>query len=236
MLSYEVFVKSLPFVLSGLKLTVLLTLFGFVIGQILALPLGLALYSRRWWLRAPAAFYTFIIRGSPLLVQIYIIYYGFSQFPAVRDSLFWPVLREPFYCALIAIGLNSAAYMAEIIAGALRKIPPGQQEACLSLGLPNRYTFRDVLLPQMYQAIFPMIGSEMILVLKASALASAITLMEMIGMAKLFFSRTYTPFEPFIAAGILYLLIGLVISIAFRFLEKQLFISVNTGSWNPLKR
>ncbi|AQS41157.1 MAG: Octopine transport system permease protein OccM [Candidatus Tokpelaia hoelldobleri] len=236
MLSYEVLLKSFPFVLSGLKLTVILTVCSFVIGQVLALPLGLALYSRRWWLRVPAAFYTFIIRGSPLLVQIYIIYYGFSQFPAVRDSIFWPVLKEPFYCALLAIGLNSAAYMAEIIAGALRKIPPGQQEACLSLGLPNRYKFRDVLLPQMYRAIFPMIGSEMILVLKASALASAITLMEMIGMAKLFFSRAYTPFEPFIAAGILYLLIGLVISIAFRVLEKRLFIPASAGSWNPLKR
>ncbi|QTG16963.1 ABC transporter permease subunit (plasmid) [Agrobacterium tumefaciens] len=221
-MSYDVFVQAIPVVLTGLKLTLIITLLSFVLGQVFALPIGLALASRSRLLKWPAAVYTFLIRGSPLLVQLFILYYGLAQFSAVRSSVFWPVIRDPLNCAIIAIGLNSAAYAAVIVAGGLKHLPAGQLEACVSLGLSRFSRMRHILLPQVYRAIFPSIGNEMVLVLKASSLASAVTVMEISGAARAFTSKTYAPFEVFIVAGIVYLAIGFVFGLAFKSLERRL--------------
>ncbi|ANH08243.1 ABC transporter permease [Shinella sp. HZN7] len=221
-MSYEILLQSIPIVYAGLKLTLIVTLAGFVLGQVLALPLGLALTARSPLLRWPVATLTFLLRGSPLLVQLFILYYGLAQFDAVRASVIWPIIREPVNCAIIAIGLNSAAYVAVIIAGGLKRLPPGQAEACISLGLSRFSRMRDVLLPQVYRAILPSIGNELILVLKASSLASAVTVMEMSGAARAFTAKTYAPFEVFIVAGLLYLAIGFLFGIAFRFVERRI--------------
>lgn len=220
-MSYDVFLQAIPVVLVGLKLTLLITLLAFIVGQIFALPIGLALASSSRFLRWPAATYTFLIRGSPLLVQLFIIYYGLSQFSSVRNSAVWPIIKEPLNCAIIAIGLNSAAYVAVIVGGGLKRLPPGQLEACISLGLSRRSRMTYVLLPQVYRAIFPSIGNELILVLKGSSLASAVTVMEMSGAARAFTSKTYAPFEVFIVAGILYLAIGFVFGIIFKNVERR---------------
>ncbi len=194
---------------------------GFAIGQVCALPVALALAARSPLLRWPAATYTFLVRGSPLLVQLFIVYYGLAQFPAVRASIVWPILRDPFDCAVLTIGLNSAAYMAVIVAGGLRRLPAGQTEACISLGLSRRSRLTHVLLPQVYRAIFPSIGNELVLVLKASSLASAVTVMEMSGAARSFTARTYAPFEVFTVAGFLYLAVGLLFAVAARLVERR---------------
>ncbi len=221
-MSYEILLQSMPIVFSGLKLTLIITLAAFVLGQVLALPIGLALTAKSRLLRWPMTTYTFLVRGSPLLVQLFILYYGLAQFSAVRASPIWPIIREPVNCAIIAIGLNSAAYVAVIIAGGLKRLPAGQTEACISLGLSKASRLREVLLPQVYRAIFPSIGNELILVLKASSLASAVTVIEMSGAARAFTAKTYAPFEVFIVAGILYLAVGFVFGIAFRFIERRI--------------
>lgn len=220
-MSLDVFIAALPVVLQGLWLTVVITFASFVLGQILMLPIGLALNARSALLRWPALTYTFVLRGSPLLVQLFIIYYGLAQFKAVRDSIFWPILRDPLYCAILAIGLNSAAYMAVILSGALKRLPPGQAEAAVSLGLSRTDRLRYVLLPQVLRNLLPNLGNESILVLKASALGGAVTLMELTGVSRAFNARTFAPFEVFIAAGLLYLGIGFILTLAFRWLERR---------------
>jgi ABC-type arginine/histidine transport system permease subunit len=151
-----------------------------------------------------------MVRGSPLLVQLFIVYYGLGQVEAVRSSFLWPVLKSPLYCAIITIGLNSAAYMAEIIAGAIRQLPKGQFEAASALGLSRYVALVKVVFPQVYRTLLPAIGNELVLVMKGSTLASAVTVIEMTGAARIFVARTYAPFETFLIAGSVYLVMGAI--------------------------
>ncbi len=224
MLSFELFAPAFLAVKNGFALTVMITIVSFVVGQILALPLALALTSTNRLLRLSVSTYTFLIRGSPLLVQLFIVYYGLGQIEAVRHSFLWPLLRSPVYCAILAIGLNSAAYSAELLAGAMRQIPPGQSEAGSALGLHRGVLLLKILLPQAYRAILPPIGNELVLVMKGSTLASAVTVMEMTGAARVFVARSYAPFETFLIAGAIYLLMGAVLGRVFRFIEMRVAI------------
>jgi octopine/nopaline transport system permease protein len=200
-MSFDVVLPAFKAIKTGFSLTLLVTITSFAIGQLLALPIGLGLTSSNKWLRFLSSTYTFVVRGSPLLVQIFILYYGLGQVEFVRLSPAWPILRSALYCAIIAISLNSAAYMAEVIAGALRSLPKGRWEAADTLALSRGVRLRKIVLPQIYRAILPAIGNEIILVMKASTLASAITVMEMTGAARVFVARAYSPFEPFLIAG-----------------------------------
>lgn len=220
-MSYDILVKSIPVIVSGLKLTTAITLLSFLIGQLLALPIALARQSGVPILNVPALSYTFLVRGSPLLVQLFILYFGLAQIEWVRESAAWPILRNPVNCAILAIALNSAAYSAEILAGAIGQIPQGHWEACRTLGLPRLATLTSVILPQAYRNILPMLGNEIILVLKASSLASAVTVMEMTGAARSFVAQTYAPFEVFTVAGLAYLALGLTFSLVFRRIERR---------------
>jgi len=221
MLSFELFLPAFLAVKNGFVLTLTITLASFVLGQILALPLALALNSDAKALRIPASTYTFLVRGSPLLVQLFIVYYGLGQIEAVRQSFLWPMLRSPIYCAILAIGLNSAAYSAELLAGAIRQLPPGQWEAGRALGLRSGILMLKIILPQAYRAILPAIGNELVLVMKGSTLASAVTVMEMTGAARVFVAKSYAPFETFLIAGVIYLLLGAVFGRVFRFIETR---------------
>lgn len=219
MLSLDLLEPAFMAVKNGFLLTVSITLASFGLGQILALPISLALTSERRSLRLPASTYTFLVRGSPLLVQLFIIYYGLGQIEAVRNSVLWPVLRSPVYCAILAIGLNSAAYSAELLAGAIRQLPRGQWEAGRALGIRKWVLLMKIILPQAYRAVIPAIGNELVLVMKGSTLASAVTVMEMTGAARIFVARTYAPFETFLIAGTIYLLMGALFGRIFRFVE-----------------
>ncbi|HWT63479.1 MAG TPA: ABC transporter permease subunit, partial [Ochrobactrum sp.] len=134
-MSFELFLPAFKAIQHGIWLSLLITVSAFVVGQIFALPIALALTSPKKWLRYPASTYTFMVRGSPLLVQLFIVYYGLGQVEFIRESFLWPLLRSALYCAIITIGLNSAAYTAEVIAGAIRQLPKGQTEAASALGL-----------------------------------------------------------------------------------------------------
>ena len=208
-MSLSIILAALPAVLHGLWLTLLITAAAFLIGQVMAPPIALARRSRFWLLNATAFAYTFLLRGSPLLVQLFIVYYGFGQIAVIRHSFLWTFFREPLNCAVFTIGLNSAAYMAEVIAGSLKTMPRGQSEAARSLGIAPLQTVFYVLLPQVYRLILPLIGNELILVLKSSSLASTVTIVETTGAARLLVARTFAPFEIFTVAGLVYLLVGL---------------------------
>jgi putative lysine/arginine/ornithine/histidine/octopine transport system permease protein len=211
-----------PRLLEGAWLTVELVAISLLIGGALALPLALMRVSESLWLRAPAYAYIFFFRGTPLLIQIFLIYYGPGQFEAVRDSLVWTVLREPYWCALIALSLNTAAYTAEVLRGGIQGVPAGQVEAARAFGMSRALAYRRIVLPQAYRLALPAYGNEVILTLKGSALASTITLLDLTGQARTVVARTYMPVEIFFAAGCLYLVMTFVVVQVVRLVERRL--------------
>ena len=218
-MDFNVIIQYFPRLLEGAMTTIELVVVSGIIGSLLALPLGLARHSHRPWLYAFPYAYIFVFRGTPLLVQIFLVYYGASQFDAVRESILWPILREPFWCAIIAFTLNTSAYTAEIFRGAIQAIPQGEVEACKVVGMTKFQMYRRILLPRAFGIVLPAYGNEIILMLKGSALASTITILDLPGMARTIIARTYTPMEIFLAAGAIYLVISIVIIAIFRQIE-----------------
>jgi len=223
-MSPDLLLPALSAIQHGIWLTLLITLVSFAAGQLVALPLALALVSPFRSLRCCASTYTFMVRGSPLLVQLFIVYYGLGQVEAIRASFLWPLLKSALYCSIITIGLNSAAYSSEVIAGAIRQLPKGQSEAARALGLNKSVALLKVVLPQVYRSILPAIGNELVLVMKGSTLASAVTVMEMTGAARVFVARTYAPFETFLIAGAVYLIMGAIFGRIVRSVENRVAI------------
>jgi len=164
----------------------------------------------------------YFFRGTPLLVQIYLVYYGSGQFEAIRASFLWPYLSEAYWCAIIAFTLNTSAYTAEILRGALQSVPRGEVEAAEAVGMPPGLIWRRIRLPRAFRIALPAYSNEVILMLKGSALASTITLMDLTGVARTIIARTYTPMELFLAAGLLYVLLTFFILAGFRVLERRL--------------
>jgi octopine/nopaline transport system permease protein len=198
--------------LAGVPLTLELALLATVLGAALALGLALMRASGVAALDAAARLYVFAFRGTPLLVQIFLIYYGLGQFRAVRLSVLWPFLREPYWCAVLALTLNTAAYASEIIRGGLAAVPHGEIEAARACGMSRRLAFRRIVLPLVLRQALPAYGNELILMVKATSLASIITLMEITGIAAKLVSDTYRVIEVFVVAGALYLAINFVLT------------------------
>jgi polar amino acid transport system permease protein len=221
-MNLEVVIDNLPKLLEGALLTVELVLLALVLGMVFALPTALMRVSPNWLLRGPAYAYIFFFRGTPLLVQIFLIYYGLGQFDSVRESMLWPILREPFWCAIIAFALNTGAYTAEILRGAIEAVPKGQIEAARAFGMSRPVCYRRIILPQAWRIALPAYGNEVILMLKGSALASTITLLDLTGMARTIIARTYMPVEIFLAAGALYLALTFLFTNGYRLLERRL--------------
>ncbi|WP_457585034.1 ABC transporter permease [Ensifer canadensis] len=219
--------------LKGIPLALQLAAISIIAGGVLAFGLALMRISRRWWLDVPAQIYIFIFRGTPLLVQIYIIYYGLSQFDALRHSFAWPFLREAYWCAVIALALNTAAYSAEIIRGGLISVPAGQVEAARACGMSNTMLFRRIVLPLALRQMLPAYSNEVILMTKSTALASTITLMEITGIAAKLISASYRPVEVFICAGAIYLAINFILARLFAGLEHLVTPERRTPSTTP---
>lgn len=218
-MDFSVVVEYFPRLLEGAWVSLQLVLISIVLGGVFALPIALARISPVAWIRAIPFAYIFFFRGTPLLVQIFLVYYGASQFDAVRESILWPILKEPFWCAIIAFTLNTSAYTAEIFRGAIQAIPQGEVEACKVVGMSKVQMYRRILLPRAFGIVLPAYGNEIILMLKGSALASTITILDLTGMARTIIARTYTPMEIFLAAGGIYLIISIVIIAIFRQIE-----------------
>ena len=217
----SIFIDALPAFLDGVRVTLLLLAASILGGALLSLPLGLARASARPWLRGPAMAYTFVIRGTPLLVQLFMIYFGLAQFAWVRDSLAWPLLRSAWFCAWLALTLNTAAYTAEILAGALRAVPRGEVEAARSLGLSRAAVLRHVVLPAGLRRALPQYGNEVVQMLPATALASTVTLVEITRVARDVYANTFRTTEAFGTAAILYGALTAAIVYGFRALERR---------------
>ncbi|WP_265975285.1 ABC transporter permease [Brucella intermedia] len=208
--------------MSGVPLTLQLAASSIVFGAILALLFAMMRLSGVAVLDWIARLYVFVFRGTPLLVQIFIIYYGLSQFPVIRYSFLWPVLREPYWCAIIALTLNNAAYASEIIRGGLLSVPSGQIEAAKACGMSRFTCFRRVVMPLAIRQALPGYGNEMISMVKATSLASIITLMEVTGIAAKLIAESYRAIEVFVIAGAIYLAINFVLTRALMFAEYRL--------------
>ncbi len=221
MLDTRIMLEAVPRLLGGMALTLELTLAVLLVGALLAVPIAMAHESRHRSLRLGARGYMLLFRGTPALVQVFIVYYGLGQFEAVRQSVFWFVLRDAFWCAVIALGLNSGAYTGRLLAGALAAVPRGQIDAARTIGLTEMGVLRWVQLPQALRLATPAYGNEVILTLKATSLASTITLLELMGTARVLVSDTFAPYEIFLMTGVVYLLLTFVITRAFGWIERR---------------
>ncbi len=221
---YNNFQESLIFknffiVLSGLDNTILLLLISLPLGFILALIFALGRVSKIKILSRTIASYIFVIRGTPLLVQIYLIYFGLGSVKFIRESFLWYALKEPFWCGVIALTINTVAYGAEIFRGGIQSIEKGQLESGLSLGFNKLLLLRKIILPIAIRKVLPSYGNELILMVKATSLVSLTTYMEMTGLARKIMAKTFAPVEAFVAAGILYLFLNFLMVQFVKYLE-----------------
>ena len=211
------FPKLLSATLITLKLVSASLLFGIFLGTLFAILRT----GKNKFLKAFSYYYSYIFRGTPMLVQLFIIYFGLAQIEYLRSSFLWVILKEPYWCAIIAFALNTGAYTSEIIRSAFETIDKGTIEAGESLGISNSKIFYKIKLPIVLRQSLPAYGNEMILMLKGTSLASTVTLMDLTGVAKFIISTTYKPVEIFIVAGSIYLLITFLIHSLIKFLEKK---------------
>ena len=198
--------------LSGVPLTLELAGTSLGLGLVIALILAPMLHSGRPVLVWPIRGFVAAFRGTPLLVQIFLIYYGLGQFPEIRASFLWPFLREPYWCAVLALTLNTAAYASEIFRGGFLSVPHGQVEAARAAGMGPWLLCRRIMLPLAIRQALPGYGNEIVLMVKATSLASTITLMEITGIAAKLISETYRAVEVFVVAGVIYLAINFVVT------------------------
>lgn len=229
MSEWELLLKWTPKMFEGVQLTLELLAIAVVAGLTLAVPLGIARASRHWYVRALPYAYIFFFRGTPLLLQLFIVYYGLAQFDAVRQSALWPYLRDPYWCALVTMTMHTAAYIAEILRGAIHAIPVGEVEAARSLGMSKRQALLHIILPRAARIALPAYSNEIILMLKASAVVYTVTLFDIMGMTRTINARTYENMLFFCYAGVLYLLITLVLTRGFRLAERWLRVEAMQG-------
>ena len=213
--------EHLPRLLKAAKLTIELTLLSLFFGIFVGVFFAILRTSNNKILFYISYYYSYVLRGTPLLVQIFIIYFGLAQIEWIRESFLWIFLKEPYSCAILAFTLNTGAYSSEIFRSAFETINKGILEAAKGLGLNNINTFFKIKLPIAIRQSLPAYGNEMILMLKGTSLASTVTLLDLTGVAKHIISTTFRPVEVFIVAGCIYLLMTFIIHNFIKFLEKR---------------
>jgi arginine/ornithine transport system permease protein len=216
-MDFSLIIDSLPIYFDGLWTTVWLVLSALVIGLCVAIPLAIARNSDNYLLSLPSWGFIYFFRGTPLLVQLYLIYYGMDQFFPVKDTL-W---AHAWFCALVAFVLNTSAYTAEIIRGAINGLPRGEVEAAKAYGMSSWKTYRRIILPSALRRALPAYSNEVIFMLHGSAVAGIVTIMDLTGAARLVNSRYYAPFESFLAAGMFYMALTFIILWCFKKAEKR---------------
>lgn len=212
--------------LSGTFITIALTIGSLIIGACAAIFLTLGSLSQRWYLKIPINCYLFFIRGTPLLVQFFLIYFGSSQFEFIRNSFLWVILEKPFGCALIALAINTSAYTTVLFRGGVMSVPKGEVEACKALGMSWFTMMRRIILPRAFRIVLPAYSNEVILVLKGTSLASTITLLDLMGVTRSIIAETYQAIYYLSLAGAIYLLLNLIIISAFRYAERKLNVGM----------
>lgn len=218
---FNVIWGSLPLYFGGVLVTLKILLISLAFGLALAIPLGLMRVSKSPWVNFPAWLYTYVIRGTPMLVQLFLIYYGLAQFEAVRDSFMWPYLSSATFCAVLAFAINTSAYSAEILAGSLKATPHGEIEAAKAMGMSRSKLYRRILLPSALRRALPQYSNEVIMMLHTTSLASIVTLIDITGAARTVSSQYYLPFEAFITAGLFYLCLTFILVRLFKLAERR---------------
>jgi len=208
--------------LYGALITLQLTVISLIIGGVLAIPLAIARTSKNPFINAPVWMFTYTFRGTPLLVQTYLIYYGLGQFEAVRESVLWgPILSKAWWCALIAFSLNTAAYTAELLRGSIVTTSRGEVEAAKACGFSKWMRLKRIVLPSAFRRALPAYSNEVIFMLHGSVVASTITIQDLLGVGRWLNGRYYLAYEGFITAAVIYFIIVLFVSRGFRFWEKH---------------
>ena len=217
----DLMVSSFPKLLNATLVTLKLLSLSLIFGLILGLFFAVLRLNKNIFLNRFSYVYSYIFRGTPLLVQIFIIYFGLGQIEFLRSSFLWIILKEPYWCAIIAFSLNTGAYTSEILRSAFETINKGFIEAGDSLGISKKIIFYKIQIPIAIRQSLPAYGNEIILMLKGTSLASTVTLMDLTGVAKYIISTTFKPIEVFIVAGGIYLFMTFVIHNFIRYLEKK---------------
>lgn len=207
---------------TGLVNTVQLVFVSLLIGVVIAVPLAVLRMSRQWWISGPIWLYTYVFRGTPLLIQLYIAYFGFAFVPGVQHSIFRFFVDDAVYPALLAFTLNTCAYTTEIFYGAIRATPRGEIEAARAYGMSTLTTYRRIVLPSAFRRALPAYGNEVIFMLHASSIASAVTITDLTGAAYYVYARFYSPFPAFIFVALVYMALSFSIQGVFRKLEHHL--------------
>jgi octopine/nopaline transport system permease protein len=221
-MNFELMIETFPKLLSGLNLTIQLVTISLFIGFCLAIGLALLRLSNNTFLSFFAKTYVFYFRGTPLLVQIFLIYYGIAQFEIIRETFVWSFFKEAYWCGILALTLNTCAYSSEIIRGGIQSVAFGQIESAKSVGMSRFLLYRRIILPIAFRQALPAYGNEIILMVKATSLVSTITLMEVTGIARLIIAKTFSPVEIFIVAGLIYLTINFIVTRLVNFCEVKL--------------
>ena len=218
---YTVIYENLPLYFSGVLVTLKLLAISLAVGLLIAVPLALMRVSKQPMVNFPAWLYTYVIRGTPMLVQLFLIYYGLAQFDAVRASWLWPYLSNATFCACVAFAINTSAYTAEIVAGSLKATPHGEIEAAKAIGMSRAKLYRRILLPSALRRALPQYSNEVIMMLHTTSLASTVTLVDITGAARTVYSQYYLPFEAFITAALFYLCLTFILVRLFKLAERR---------------
>ena len=214
-------INSFPKLLGATVITLKLLSVSLFIGLFIGLIFAILRLNKNIIINKFAYGYSYVFRGTPLLVQIFIIYFGLGQIEYLRATFLWVILKEPYWCAIIAFSLNTGAYTSEILRSAFQTIKPGIVEAGKSLGIPNKVIFYKIQIPIAIRQSLPAYGNEIILMMKGTSLASTVTIMDLTGVAKYIISTTFKPVEVFIVAGGIYLFMTFIFHNLIKFLERK---------------
>ena len=209
--------------LEGLKTTAWLVSLSLLLGLLLAVPLAVLRTAKAYAVQAPIRAYVYFFRGTPLLVQMFIVYYGFGQFDVIKTSFVWPLFKEAWFCALFTFTLNTGAYTTEILRGAIEATPHGEIEAAKAAGMSRLLMLRRIVLPSAFRRALPQYSNEIIFMLHGSSLASVITLVDITGAARIINSRFYSPYEAFLTAAVFYMALTFMIVFLVKRLEGRWF-------------
>ena len=232
-MDFAIIFDNIGIYLEGLKTTIELVAIALAIGLALAIPLAVLRTSKNLLLSTPIRAFVYFFRGTPLLVQMFIIYYGLGQFEIFTTSILWPLFKEAYFCALLAFTLNTAAYTTEIIRGAIEATPHGEIEAAKAMGMSRMLMLRRIVLPSAFRRALPQYSNEVIFMLHGSSLASVITIIDITGAARIISTRYYSPYEAFLTAAVFYMAITFTLVWLFKKVEHRWYAHLRREDESP---
>lgn len=222
-MDFELLVESAPKLIDGVQMTLFLTVVSVVIGSSLAIPVAFAKLSPRWWKRVPVSLFVYVFRGTPMLIQLYLIYYGLGQFRETLEAIgLWWFFRDAINCALLVLILNTAAYSGEIFRGAIAGVPSGQIEAARAAGMSWFTQTRRIVLPQAFRIAWPAYTNEVVFLMQATSLVSLITVTDLFRAADQIAVRSFKIYTMYIGVAAIYLIISYGIILLFGVAERRL--------------